>query len=45
LWGQGPLLNYDMARDFPRWTQHARRVSRRPAVQRACVTEGLQLPS
>jgi glutathione S-transferase len=45
LWGQGPLLNYDMARDFPRWTQHARRVSRRPAVQHAFATEGLQLPS
>jgi glutathione S-transferase len=45
LWGQGPLLNYDMARDFPRWTEHARRMARRPAVQRAFASEGLQLPN
>jgi len=34
-----------MARDFPRWTAHARRLSARPAVQRAFATEGLTLPA
>jgi len=45
LWGRGPLLNCDMAHDFPRWTEHARRMARRPAVQRVFATEGLQLPN
>jgi glutathione S-transferase len=43
-WGRSPLLGYDMARDFPRWTAHAHRLARRPAVQRAFASEGLQLP-
>ena len=45
LWGRSPLLNYDMAHDFPRWSEHARRMARRPAVQRVFATEGLQLPN
>jgi glutathione S-transferase len=34
-----------MTHDFPRWTEHARRLAARPAVQRAFVSEGLTLPS
>jgi glutathione S-transferase len=45
LWGRSPLLGYDMAHDFPHWTAHARRLARRPAVQRAFVSEGLTLPN
>jgi glutathione S-transferase len=45
LWGRSPLLGYDMAHDFPRWTEHARRMGRRPAVQRVFVSEGLPLPN
>jgi len=44
-WGRGPALAFDMARDFPRWTAHARRLATRPAVQRAFASEGLTLPS
>jgi glutathione S-transferase len=43
-WGRGPVLGFDMTHDFPQWTEHARRLARRPAVQRAFATEGLQLP-
>ncbi|ACL57810.1 glutathione S-transferase family protein [Methylobacterium nodulans] len=43
-WGRGPTLGYDMARQFPRWTDHARRMAARPAVQRAFAREGLALP-
>jgi glutathione S-transferase len=45
IWGRSPLLGYDMAKDFPNWTEHARRLAARPAVQRAFATEGLQLPN
>jgi len=44
-WGRGPALAFDMARDFPHWTAHARRLAARPAVQRAFASEGLTLPS
>ena len=44
-WGRGPVLAFDMVHDFPRWTQHARRLAGRPAVQRAFASEGLALPA
>ncbi len=44
-WGRGPVLGFDMARDFPHWTEHARRLAARPAVQKAFAAEGLKLPS
>jgi glutathione S-transferase len=43
--GRGPVYGFDMARDFPRWTEHARRLAARPAVHRAFASEGLTLPS
>jgi glutathione S-transferase len=43
-WGKGPVLGYDMAKDFPNWTAHARRMAQRPAVQRAFAREELPLP-
>jgi glutathione S-transferase len=43
-WGRGPALGFDMARDFPQWTAHARRLAQRPAVQRVFASEGLALP-
>jgi glutathione S-transferase len=43
-WGRGPALAFDMARDFPQWTAHARRLAQRPAVQRVFASEGLVLP-
>jgi glutathione S-transferase len=45
VWGRGPTLGFDMARDFPKWTAHARRMAERPAVRRAFEREGLPLPS
>jgi len=45
LWGRGPVLGFDMEREFPNWTEHARRLAARPAVQRAFASEGLKLPS
>jgi glutathione S-transferase len=44
-WGRGPVLGFDMEREFPNWTEHARRLATRPAVQRAFSSEGLTLPS
>ena len=44
-WGRGQVLGYDMARQFPHWTDHARRMAERPAVQRAFAREGLALPA
>lgn len=43
-WGRGPTLGYDMARDFPAWTAHARRLGERPAVRRTLEREGIALP-
>lgn len=43
-WGRGQVLGYDMARDFPAWTEHARRMGERPAVQRVLAREGVALP-
>ena len=44
-WGRGQVLGFDMEREFPHWTAHARRLAARPAVQRAFATEGLTLPA
>lgn len=44
-WGRGPVLGFDMAKDFPNWTAHARRMAARPAVQRAFDREGIALPA
>jgi glutathione S-transferase len=44
-WGRGPVLGFDMPADFPRWTEHARRLAARPAVKKAFATEGLALPT
>jgi glutathione S-transferase len=44
-WGRAPTLGFDMARDFPNWTAHARRMGERPAVKRAFEREGLELPA
>jgi glutathione S-transferase len=44
-WGRGPVLGFDVEREFPNWTAHARRLAARPAVQRAFANEGLTLPS
>ena len=44
-WGRGPSLGFDMAKDFPSWTAHARRMGERPAVKRAFEREGLELPA
>jgi glutathione S-transferase len=41
MWGNGPYLSYDMAKDFPAWAAHARRMAARPAVQRVLAREGL----
>ena len=43
-WGRGPALGFDMARDFPAWTAHAKRMGERPAVRRALAREGIALP-
>ncbi len=43
IWGRG--LGFDMERDHPRWTAHARRMAPRPAVQKAFSREGIALPS
>ena len=44
-WGRGSVLGYDMAKEFPNWTDHARRMAERPAVQKVFEREGLQLPA
>jgi glutathione S-transferase len=44
-WGRGSYLAFDMARDLPSWTAHARRMAERPAVRRAFEREGLELPA
>src|SRR3954466_2484266 len=44
VWGRIPPLAFDMARDFPNWTAHARRMAERPAVRRAFERKGLELP-
>lgn len=41
LWGRGAVLDYDMERDFPAWSAHARRLRERPAARRALEREGL----
>jgi glutathione S-transferase len=42
-WGRGSNLGYDMAKDFPAWTAHAKHMLARPAVQRVHAREGLPL--
>ena len=44
-WGRGATLGYDMAKDFPNWTAHARRMAERPAVKKAFEREGIDLPA
>ena len=44
-WGRGPTLGFDMAKDYPNWTAHARRMGERPAVRRAFEREALELPA
>jgi glutathione S-transferase len=44
-WDRGPTLGFDMAKDFPSWTAHARRMGERPAVKRAFEREALELPA
>jgi len=44
-WGRGQVLGFDMEREFPHWTAHARSLAARPAVQRAFAAEGLTLPA
>jgi glutathione S-transferase len=44
-WGRGPTLGFDMAKDFPNWTAHARRMGERAAVKRAFERESLELPA
>lgn len=43
-WGRTPTLAYDMVRDFPAWSDHARRMGERAPVQRALAAEGLAAP-
>ena len=43
-WGRGPNLAYDMERDFPAWTAHAKRMGERPAFRRALAREDIELP-
>ncbi len=38
-WGRSPKLGYDMSRDFPAWTEHARRLCDRPGAKRALDRE------
>ena len=44
-WGRAPLLGFEIERDLPAWTAHARRMAERPAVRRAFEREGLRLPA
>lgn len=44
MWGRGPALGFDMPGRFPRWTAQARRMTSRPAVERAFRREALDLP-
>lgn len=44
-WGNGPVLAYDMAADFPAWTAHARQMAARAPVARVFEREGLTLPA
>ncbi|BAT58211.1 glutathione S-transferase GST-6.0 [Variibacter gotjawalensis] len=41
-WGRGPVLQYDMAKDYPAYTAHARKMWERPAVKRAMERESLK---
>jgi glutathione S-transferase len=44
LWGRSRLLEFDMARDFPHWTAHARRMGSRPATLAALERECIASP-
>lgn len=44
MWGRGKALAYEMAKDFPKWTSHAKRMGTRPAVKRALMRENINLP-
>lgn len=45
LWSRMPVLAFDMGRDYPNWTAHARRMGERPAVRAALEREGLERPA
>ncbi|MEX6505546.1 glutathione S-transferase family protein [Jiella sp. M17.18] len=44
-WGRGPVLGYDMAKDFPAWTALVRRLAERPAVRAVFARESIALPA
>jgi glutathione S-transferase len=44
-WGRGQKLGYDMEKDFPKWTSHAKRLACRPAARRAYAREGIEPPA
>jgi glutathione S-transferase len=44
IWGRAAKLRYDMPRDFPAWTRHAKKMGERAAVVRALAREGIELP-
>jgi glutathione S-transferase len=44
-WGRGATLGYDMPKDFPNWTAHARKMAQRPAVKKVFEREGQELPA
>lgn len=44
-WGKGQVLAYEMEKDFPHWTAHARKVAARAAVQRVQAKDGFPMPA
>jgi len=44
VWGRADKLRYEMAKDFPAWTRHARQMGNRSAVKRVFEREGIELP-
>ena len=45
VWGRTPTLGFDIGKEFPNWTAHARRMAERPSTKRAFEREGLELPA
>ncbi|MBV9076411.1 MAG: glutathione S-transferase N-terminal domain-containing protein [Methylobacteriaceae bacterium] len=43
-WGRSSVLGYDMAADFPAWTDHARRLVARDGATRALARENISPP-
>jgi glutathione S-transferase len=44
VWARAPMLGFEVERDLPAWTAHARRLGERDGVRRAFEREGLPLP-